>query len=245
MRGEFIDLGGERLYYYAAGTRGSGDPIVLLHGFPTSSHLWLDVVAKLPEGHRVIVVDLLGYGRSDGPLSARYTVDAHANRVVALLDQLKVDRCCLVGHGTGGAIAARAALEQSSHFSSLALIGSSTSEGWFAKPHSTRTLYDLALRMPSAVWMPILRGKIAGSYSDPARGLKSAEMYLARFLDGEGPRLLRRHIIELTNGEIADVAARLSGLTIPVVASPRSPWRFMPEESPSEAAAIIRAALKP
>jgi pimeloyl-ACP methyl ester carboxylesterase len=58
MRGEFIDLNGERIYYYAAGTRGVGDPIVLIHGFPTSSHIWFDVVPRLPQGHRVIVVDL-------------------------------------------------------------------------------------------------------------------------------------------------------------------------------------------
>src|SRR3954468_20020958 len=162
MRGEFIDLGGQRLYYYAARTRGSGDPIVLLHGFPTSGHLWLDVVAKLPEGHRVIVVDLLGYGRSDGPLSAHYTVSAHAGRVLALLDQLKAERCCVVGHGTGGAVAARLAIDHPQRVSSLALIASSTSEGWFSKSRGTRALYDLALRMPATFWMPILRGKIAG-----------------------------------------------------------------------------------
>ena len=48
MRGEFLDLGGARLYYYAAGTRGAGDPVVFLHGFPTSSHLWRDVVPLVP-----------------------------------------------------------------------------------------------------------------------------------------------------------------------------------------------------
>ena len=36
MRGEFVDVGGTRLYYYAAGTRGAGEPIVLIHGFRTS-----------------------------------------------------------------------------------------------------------------------------------------------------------------------------------------------------------------
>ena len=44
MRGEFLDVGGARLYCYAAGSRGAGEPIVLLHGFPTSSHLWSRVV---------------------------------------------------------------------------------------------------------------------------------------------------------------------------------------------------------
>src|ERR671917_498738 len=56
-----------RVYYYAAGTRGTGEPLVFIHGFPTSSHLWRDVVPLLPDGHRAIVIDLLGYGRSDRP----------------------------------------------------------------------------------------------------------------------------------------------------------------------------------
>ena len=67
MRGEFIDVNGARLYYYAAGSRGVGEPVVFLHGFPTSSHLWTEVVPLVPKGHRVVVVDLLGYGRSDRP----------------------------------------------------------------------------------------------------------------------------------------------------------------------------------
>src|SRR5688500_17555445 len=67
VRGEFLDLSGARLYYYAAGSHGDGDPVLFLHGFPTSSHLWQDVVPHVPPGHRVVVVDLLGFGRSDFP----------------------------------------------------------------------------------------------------------------------------------------------------------------------------------
>ena len=50
MRGEFLDLSGARLYYYAAGTRGVGVPVVFVHGFPTSSHLWSEVVPLMPNG---------------------------------------------------------------------------------------------------------------------------------------------------------------------------------------------------
>jgi haloalkane dehalogenase len=60
MRGEFVDLSGARLYYYAAGSRGSGEPVVFIHGFPTSSHLWADVIPLMPTGHRRVLLDLLG-----------------------------------------------------------------------------------------------------------------------------------------------------------------------------------------
>src|SRR5574337_590242 len=101
MRGEFVDVGGARLYYYAAGTRGAGAPLVLLHGFPTSSYLWHRVVPLLPEGHRVVVCDLLGYGRSDRPLQRDLSIAGHAGRVIGLLDALRIASATIIGHGLG------------------------------------------------------------------------------------------------------------------------------------------------
>jgi pimeloyl-ACP methyl ester carboxylesterase len=95
VRGEFLDLGGVRLYYYAAGSRGAGEPIVLVHGFPTSGHLWSDVVPLLPEGHRVVVLDLLGFGRSDPPRGHAVDIRAHAERLVAVLDHLGINYACV------------------------------------------------------------------------------------------------------------------------------------------------------
>jgi pimeloyl-ACP methyl ester carboxylesterase len=245
VRGEFIDLAGERIYYYAAGSRGAGEPIVLIHGFPTSSHLWLDVVAKLPEGRRVVVLDLLGFGRSDAPVNAEYTVSAHGERLVRLLDALRIDQAVLVGHGTGGAIALWAALKVPERVTRIALIGSSTSEGWFSRARRTRRFFDAALRMPSWFWLPVMRATIARRYSDPDRGKRSAGMYLAPFAegDGDGAKVLRKHLADLTNGEIEAIRDRTFEIRLPMFSSPPSPWRFMPEENPSETAAVIRRAL--
>jgi pimeloyl-ACP methyl ester carboxylesterase len=206
--------------------------------------LWLDVVAKLPAGRRIVVLDLLGFGRSDAPPGADYTIGAHGRRLLALLDALRIDRACLVGHGTGGAIAMWVALTAPDRVSKVTLIGSSTSEGWFARDRrNVRPLYDLALRLPSLFWRPVLRGRIARSYSDPEQGKRSADMYLTRFYEGEGAKLLRKHIADLTNGEIADVAARAGKITVPMFSSAPGPWRFMPEENPSETAALITRSL--
>jgi pimeloyl-ACP methyl ester carboxylesterase len=116
VRGEFVDLGENRLYYYAAGTRGAGGPVLLLHGFPASSFLWSAVVPRLPAGHRVIVPDLLGFGRSElprrGHTSADLTVAGHAHRVTQLLDVLNVGEACIVGHGFSAAVALAIAIGQ-------------------------------------------------------------------------------------------------------------------------------------
>lgn len=103
MRGEFVDVGGLRLYCWASGTRGAGVPVVLVHGAFCSGYDWEDVIARLPRGHRVLVHDLLGHGRSDRGDGCRFTPAAHAERLAALLDLLGVEEACLVGHGLGAA----------------------------------------------------------------------------------------------------------------------------------------------
>lgn len=121
MRGEFVDLGDVRLYCYAAGTREGGEPIVLLHGAFSSSHIWRDLVSRLPKGHRVLVLDLLGHGRSDLPASARFDVTTHAARVVQLLGVLGVEPACVIGHGMGAAISTQLAVLAPQHVSRLLL----------------------------------------------------------------------------------------------------------------------------
>src|SRR5438045_7321115 len=130
MRGEFVDVGGVRLYYYAGGTRGVGEPVVFLHGFPTSGHLWSDVVPLVPVGHRVVVVDMLGYGRSDRPLGRPVGIRAHADRVIELMDALGINYACVVGHDIGGGIAQWLAVRHPQRVSRLCLVDSVAFGDW-------------------------------------------------------------------------------------------------------------------
>ena len=106
MRGEFVDLGGVRLYYYAAGTRGAGDPLVFLHGFPGSSHSWRNLAPLMPEGRRQVLVDLLACGRSDGPCDGAERLTTHTQLIRRLLDDLVIPCAAIIGHGVGATIAA-------------------------------------------------------------------------------------------------------------------------------------------
>jgi pimeloyl-ACP methyl ester carboxylesterase len=130
VRGEFLDLSGARLYYYAAGTRGAGVPAVFIHGFPTSSHLWNEVIPLIPPGHRLVVLDLLGYGRSDRPGPRRVDAQAHAERVVEVLDELRISRACIVGHGMGGGVAQLIATQFATRVSHLCLVNSVGFDRW-------------------------------------------------------------------------------------------------------------------
>ncbi len=94
-------LGSEMAYV----EHGSGDPIVLLHGNPTSSYLWRDVIPELSGLGRCIAPDLIGMGDSaridSGP--GAYRFETHANYVGALFEVLGIDdSVTLVGHDWGG-----------------------------------------------------------------------------------------------------------------------------------------------
>jgi len=82
---------------------GVGDPIVLLHGNPTSSFLWRKVIAGLASEGRVLAPDLIGMGRSGKPDIAYRFVD-HARYLDAWFDALALERITLVGHDWGGAL---------------------------------------------------------------------------------------------------------------------------------------------
>src|SRR5215469_4035837 len=98
MESKYADVNGIRLHYLAAGE--GHDPVVLLHGFAETSHMWRPLIAELSGRHTVIAPDLRGFGQSSAP-SDGYTKAALAQDIHALVKSLKLDRIRLVGHDIG------------------------------------------------------------------------------------------------------------------------------------------------
>lgn len=100
-----------------------GEQIVLLHGFGTSSFLWRSVAPVLAaEGHTAYAVDLLGYGESDRPFDADYTLGAQAECVDRALSSLRLSRVSLVGIDIGAAIAMLLVLLRPARVARLAMV---------------------------------------------------------------------------------------------------------------------------
>jgi pimeloyl-ACP methyl ester carboxylesterase len=195
MRGEFVDVGGARLYYYAAGTRGAGEPVVLIHGCLTSSHLWSCVVPCLPEGHRTVVVDLLGHGRSDPPSGQPLTARAHADRLVRLLDALSIKRACLVGHGLGAAVANLVAIYHS-RVSRLCFVNASGSRN-FRVPSLLRG----ARYAPASLLLGTVRSRLRRGYVDAERANRSLDHYMRPFVGPGGHAILGAHLAALASDD--------------------------------------------
>src|SRR5918911_3189342 len=87
-----------------------GRPIILVHGFPTSSFLWRRVgPALVMANHTAFAVDLFGYGESDRPFDADFSVAAQAEYLDRALTALRLQRASIVGVDLGGTIALRLA----------------------------------------------------------------------------------------------------------------------------------------
>lgn len=216
MRGEFIDVGGARMYYYAAGTRGAGDPIVLIHGFPTSGHLWADVVPHLPDGHRVIVLDLLGYGRSDPPREHPVSIRAHAERVVGMLDLLGVNYACVAGHDIGGAVALTMAVRHPQRVSSLGLVSCAAFDAWPTREVKVaRAMLPLTRHLPPTWLLSVLRADLQRGYTDSDRARRSIDRYIRPFADAEGRDAFFRHLVELDPADTDALTPRLKDLVQP------------------------------
>ena len=115
---------------------GSGEPVVLIHGTPSSSYIWRNVAPKLADaGHRVHVFDLLGFGASERPFDP--AVDTSVSGQVPILERLMahwgLDSAHIVAHDIGGAVAQRFCLFHPSLAKSLTLIDTVSFDSWPSK----------------------------------------------------------------------------------------------------------------
>lgn len=98
-----LAVNGGTIAYLDEGPR-EGTPIVLVHGMPTSSYLYRNISNQLAnQGFRAIAPDLLGFGASDKPIGHEiYSMRNQSDRIIELLDHLKIPRAIFAGHDLGG-----------------------------------------------------------------------------------------------------------------------------------------------
>ncbi len=120
----YLELAGEleglRMHYL---DEGAGDPILLLHGEPTWAYLYRKMIPVLAQGGRVIVPDLIGFGRSDKPTARDwYSYERHVDSIAQLIDHLGLDSITVVVQDWGGPIGLRAAVTHPARFANLVIL---------------------------------------------------------------------------------------------------------------------------
>ena len=156
-----VTVHGHRLHYYVSGQAG-GEPVVLLHGLGGRSEDWIRMLPYLQRaGYRVYTPDLLGFGQSDEPLTASYSIKEQSRLVVGFMDQVGLERVDLGGWSMGGWIAQKVAVDNPDRVRRLVLMdsaGLNVPPTWDTNIFTPRTPAELnelhSLLTPDAKPMP-------------------------------------------------------------------------------------------
>lgn len=126
-----LSVGGQTLRYLDESS--GSDVLLCVHGNPTWSFYWRNLLRRFASSHRVVAVDHLGCGRSEKPSRREfsYTLAAHRDNLTALLDHLQLRRVTLVAHDWGGAIGLSTVLQRRECFDRIVLLNT----GAFPPPY--------------------------------------------------------------------------------------------------------------
>jgi pimeloyl-ACP methyl ester carboxylesterase len=124
--------------------RETGAPIVLLHGKNFSAMYWEQTAnALVAKGHRVVMPDQIGFGRSSKPATFAYSFEELARLTRQLLDGIGVEKPIVVGHSMGGMLAVRYSLMHPDGVARLALVNPIGLEDWRAKGAPAQSIDEL------------------------------------------------------------------------------------------------------
>jgi pimeloyl-ACP methyl ester carboxylesterase len=186
---QFADIDGVRIHYQEKGT---GTPLVLIHGYTSSTYSWKDVFEPLSKTFRVIAVDLKGFGFSGKP-DGDYSRRAQATLVTHLLEHLHIEQAWLCGNSMGGAVALNVALANPGRVAGLILIDSagidvkgsgSLAPSYLLVPIVGRILIALSLTSDKLV-----REGLQKSFYDRAKVTDERVAYYYRPLQTRGGQL--------------------------------------------------------
>lgn len=152
---KYVDIDGMRMHYIDEGPR-DGEPVLLLHGEPSWSFLYRHMIPPLTDaGLRAIAPDLIGFGRSDKPVSqSAYTYKGHVQWMRQFVESLDLHNLTLVCQDWGSLIGLRLAAEQEHRFARIVLANGGLPTGDQDMPAAFRIWRAFARYSP---WFPIGR----------------------------------------------------------------------------------------
>ena len=138
---KFVEIHGSKIHYIE---EGSGDPVLFLHGNPTSSYLWRNIIPHLTDQARCIAMDLIGMGKSDKP-DLEYRFINHVKYVEGFIDQLGLKNLTLVIHDWGSALGFHYATRHQNNIKAIAFMEAVLSPvpSWDTMPEPIRKMFQM------------------------------------------------------------------------------------------------------
>lgn len=196
--------------------QGAGQPLVLIHGIPTSPALWREVVPLLPDA-RCLAFEMVGYGESIPEGRGRdISVQQQADYLAAWLKHIGVERAVFAGHDLGGGVAEIAAVRHPDLCAGLFLTNAIGYDSWpIPSVKAMRAMAPLTRHLPNAMGKQIVRTLMHRGHDSPDRAREAAELHWQPYARHGGAAALVAQMKALHVEDTLAVAGKLSQLDRP------------------------------
>ena len=154
--------------------QGTGTAVVLIHGFLENTTMWKNVVPEISKRNRIVTIDLLGHGKTDC-LGYVHSMELFAETIAAVLKELRIRKCILVGHSLGGYIALAFAEKHPQKVKGLCLMNATSNEDTAAR----KALRLRANKMITSNFRNMVRMSFANLFGPKSKTIFKKEIELA------------------------------------------------------------------
>ena len=240
--------------------------MVLVHGTPSSSYLWREVIDELSDGWRIHLLDLAGFGQSEKFEGQDVSLGAQGEVLSGFLDYLDLQEVNIVGHDYGAGTALRAHLIHGQQYRSLAIIDGVVRMPWITEfSLQVRDQVEVFQNLPNHIHRQLLIGHIKSAIQ---RDLSAEELepYLTPWLGETGQSAYYRQVAQFDEKDTKEIQSEYSSISVPTCIAwgeedtwispetgmflheeiPDSTFRlipkaghFAPEDNPMEVATIL------
>ena len=222
FQSQYLEVDGSRIHFIE---KGEGDPVLFLHGNPTSSYLWRNIIPHVSPYGRCIALDLIGMGKSDRP-DIEYSFFDHIGYIEGFIEKMGLQKITLVIHDWGSGIGFHYAMRHESNVKGLAFMESFVNPlTWDRFPPPKQEMFR-KFRTPEVGWDLIVNQNFFVEKVLPGsvvRGLTEEEHnhYREPFLEVESRKPVWRWPNELPiEGEPADVHEAVEAYSLKLQQSP-------------------------
>jgi pimeloyl-ACP methyl ester carboxylesterase len=211
----YMEIDGVSLHYEQ---QGLGRPLILLHGFSTSSHVWRNITPGLTYGTTVYTLDLMGFGFSEKPQDRSYNIETYITQLGAFLDRLNLQNPMLGGQGIGALIATLYTIRNPDKVRKLILVGAPLYD---ASPSFNVRLLGFPVVGPMLTGDWFLKRLWRNGVEDQERMSDLAlKPYLAPYQNDPGARATLRKLVQEFDAQSVieqEIRPNLSTLDLPTL----------------------------
>lgn len=211
--------------------RGTGNPLMLVHGFPLDHSIWNETAALLEENFDLILPDLRGFGES-ATVETPYFMDDMADDLATLLDHMKINEIAIAGHSMGGYVALAFAKKYPHRVRGLALVASqAAADAPDRKDGRYKTAQDVAEKGV---------GVVADAMTSKLSAMAEVQTFVRAIMEQQTPAAVIGALKAMAERE--DMSASLAAFSFPVLVVHGDEDALIPVDRGREVKSLVPAA---